>query len=381
MSYDLFVAMAKPVSATYIESFIAQYPGLIVTGALREDANMVVEQVTGTSTIPLFTIDGGPAEEDDLPEPLADAIRAVRWSVMISVPEAGRPDGVRLGQALARSLAEECRGAVYDPQTDEIIWPGGRRQQDKSATIKEERLPIIEVKWYFPLSRLGGDTPRRLLDVLGRTVNEAVPRRFDGQRLEPGNEEAFYAFWRDSIVTLSDGFWWWNPVRPYFQGSIYVQRTYVTQGQRTVPSWSLEIPIDGRPVADNSRRREAVREMFVAIAAELGAFYGHAQVVRNYIATRRGLYLDGQTEHSFSDSWWTGIPPISTWLTWFGESYRGKVAEALAGWPVEEYPGGLFLRAAEQPANRDELAGRFPSLPASLVRRGDTSAQHLPDFQ
>ena len=74
-----------------------------------------------------------------------------------------------------------------------------------------------------------------------------------------------------------------------------------------------------------------------------------------------------------------GLPAAPTWLAWFGRPYADLVRSTVAPFIHEERNGGLFVRLADEPANRDQLTACFPALPLDLIaRRKDTPAAWEP---
>ncbi len=377
MSYDLHIATRIEPTEEQVRALLGRQEELTVRGGLGAHANLLVEQVTPAGVIPLFTIDGGPAEADDLMLELAASIKSPRWSGMISIPYSGAPAAARIALSVALSIAERYRGVVFDPQTAEVILPrGGRKPPPR---IKEERVSVVEVEWFFPISRLAGETPRVLLEILRRTVPDAAPRRFEGTRLADGMEQ-FCALWEKEASSSHDPHLWsWTGVWPSYLSLVMFRRETERGHLDALPAWNLSIPIDLRPVAADAGLRTAVIDLFVSMASTLGAFYAASYVVRGEIAIGHELYSDNETESS-SVYLWEGLPDFPTWLTWFGESYRHEVTEALREFPVEEYANGIFLQIGDKPLNRDELRDRFPRLPPRLFASAPPTERYLPDL-
>lgn len=365
MSYDLEVAIQdKPVLEDVV-AFLRQDESLAWDGNLAAGANLVVEQRTTDGATPIFMVDGpDPVDRGDLPEPLVDLNPAPGWSLMISVHEAARPASVRVARALAHHLARACNGVVYDPQTDEIIRPGGEREKPQREAIR--RASILNLEWVFPLSRFTMESLDLFLSIVKRVLPPALPRSPKGLRaacLDAAQPATSYS---------------WEGREPVYSGSMYVERQgdYPVKGR--IPAWSLVLAVDAGSVLRHGQLRRQVVDLFVQVAEDLGAFYGAAYVRRDYIERGGKLFVDFDTEGYLIPAW-SGLPAFPTWLTWFGAPYYDLVLQSLAGEPIEARPGGLLLRMGDKPMNRDELEGIFPQLPTRLIQNSRIE-QHVTHY-
>jgi len=59
-------------------------------------------------------------ESEDLEQEVISLVQPPRWLVQISVPA---EDDITNAEALASHIAQRCKGVVYDPQADGVIWP------------------------------------------------------------------------------------------------------------------------------------------------------------------------------------------------------------------------------------------------------------------
>src|SRR5436309_13010763 len=97
--------------------------------------------------------------------------------VEISVPAGGEGDDVPDAEALARYIAQRCKGVIYDPQAGAGVWP---KPIAKSRPIprQKEKIRLINLDWYLPRSQASLSTARKFLLILRELCPEAVPRRF-----------------------------------------------------------------------------------------------------------------------------------------------------------------------------------------------------------
>ncbi len=368
------IAVRDEVTQERVVALLAGFGDLIVDGLLEPDSNLVVSTIGPEGTpMGLATIETARVYDDLEPE-LEAVVPDARWSLLISVPYGARPGGVRLAQRLARSIAREYHGAVYDPQADEIV-SGGRRTRPSVAV---ERIALLEAEWFFPLSHLLPETPARLVAILRSTMPEAVPVRAEGRSFHPDRVEEFAAFWQEKAALDEDQTSWrWAAAAPFFEGAVYIRREPSRSG---VPVWSLSLPCDVRSLDQSADAVQRYVTLFIEVARGLGAAFGCSYIRRNYILKRRTLAVDSKTEKGTVLSW-GGLRDFPTWLTWFGEPYRDLVRGALSTVPILEYETGIFLRLGEQPRSRDELQPWFPTLPPQLITPPEALAEVIPPLE
>jgi hypothetical protein len=124
---------------------------------------------------------------------------------------------------------------------------------------------------------------------------------------------------------------------------------------------------DGRALHGDARWCETVVALLPSMARRLGAFYAAAHVERNVIARRSLWYEASHEQVPMPNSWFAGLPPVPTWLAWFGPAYAPHVAAAVAGHAESSIDGALFFHGGPEPMDTDELAARFPALPTALT--------------
>jgi hypothetical protein len=115
-------------------------------------------------------------------------------------------------------------------------------------------------------------------------------------------------------------------------------------------------------VADDSRWREAVVDVFMHAAEAFRAFFAAAQVETGWTVTRNNRLFGTaaslqEGEHILRGRLWQGLPPVPLWLTWYGDGYRDLVRDALRRTEVVERDKGILVRLSEQPLPRTELPG------------------------
>jgi hypothetical protein len=288
---------------------------------------------------------------------------------------------------LAGYIADTWQGAVYDPQEDKVIWPK-RRQQRYVAPVEEQRIRLVGVEWFLPMSQSSSNTPRTLLNSLRRICPEALPTRFGTceppqHRLET-DEELFIGTWESAnAVEWGDSFFW-RSKSPCYGGHIcFPDRRDQYKPEGAERAVHLSMNLDGRALTADSRWCETVVSLTLELARKLKAFYALGYVQRNVIA-RRGIWFDGKSEPSptLPGKWWLGLPQRPAWLVWFGAGYAEVLQANLEHMASAITPDGMLLRFGQKPMDSDELTGVFPLLPRFLIAReeGETHkpAQEIP---
>lgn len=372
MSYDLEIALSRKPTFENIAEFVSSQKGIEASGRLEGGKGNVIVRRTGkVKASPGFTVDGPfQIEEEDLPDELMAFVLAPRWLIQVSVPAASNDKDLSTALALGRALAKVCDGAVYDPQEDKVVFPKGTPKRYK-APAEEQRIRLVNCEWYLPPARFEVTTASELLRLIRRLCPEAAPTRF-GQyeplqhRIEKGNDQPFLDSWKEAAaVDIGDSFFW-KAKSPCYGGSVFFPDWRNEDRPKGVARRiNLSMDFDGRALHGDSRWTETVIALFLELSRKLQAYYAATYVQREVIA-KRGIWLDGRSEDISlpGGQWWTGLPPIPTWLSWFGKPYHSLVKGVSGGF--QEYPEGLFLRLGSEPMDRDQLTGKFPPIPKEL---------------
>lgn len=380
MSWDILVATSRQPDPGAISDLLPDDGSYHASGKLGgPTGNVLVERVRKKGRVPAFTVDGPhDVESEDLPEPLAGAVLAPKFLVEFSASAGSTGRDRTLLKRMARGVARQFDGAVFDPQGDKVLWPT-RRPRTFVAPREQERIRYVSLDWLVLGDGSDERLPVELLRTLRTACPEAVPRRYGDyeplqHRLEPDTEKEFLRLWKElASRELCDGFFW-KARSPSFGGSVFFPdvRARYPNGRPVSPPgavhcWHLSVHFDGRALHGDRRWADAVASLLVLLADRLGAFYATGHVLRNVIA-RRGVWFDGRSEWiSLPSDPFPGLPATPTWLAWFGRAYAPHVAAALEGRASQLPSGAWFFRAGPEPMDADELAGRFPTLPSRLT--------------
>jgi hypothetical protein len=308
-------------------------------------------------------------ENRDLQPPVRQALRGVALVVEMNLPWTLRSEDRLRAYALCERLAMDGGGVVYNPQEDRIVFPD--LPDVAEVPVRQVTKPSLQpgrhlvIEWSLPSA--GPSEGAEFLALLRSFWPGALPTRFGSgepynHRLgDPDGSEAFAALW--------DGGFNWDSKKPVSGGSVNAPHHRIPPGRRT---FLVSVQADSLAIEKDAALCDRVVDLFVAVSTRLGALFGAAYVTRDILEARRGpAYLyreDHILEWAYGDYGvrWLGIPPMTTWLTWYGAPYRPLVASAL-GSVADEIEGGLLVRLGPAPMDKDAVRGLVPPLPPELL--------------
>ena len=201
---------------------------------------------------------------------------------------------------------------------------------------------------------------------------------------DPGGEDAFLDQWRPETSSF-----FWRAKKPVFGGSIFWSPE-VEPPDGAEPKVTLSLDVNATAIETDPLMCDRAVELFVAVASDLGAFFGAGYVTRGVLAGSRGAQWYGEgTENLSSDwisgPWWLGLPVKPTWLSWFGRPYRDLVAASVDGLSAER-ERGLLMRLGPTPLDTDQLRGLAPDLPTELLvkvvtRPGEGPMKYIKEYE
>lgn len=379
MSRDLVVVTSREPEAAQVRRFIQEtYPAADIDGDMDANPWGAVLAVSPRATA--FEIDGPIAiEPDDVDKRVLAFVLAPRWKTELHIAADATKAGEKAFRSLASYLAKSFDGAVFDPQSDNVVWPA-KRQRMFTAAGGEDRIEVVSLVWKLPYAMKRRDTGRAFLDSLRRQLPEGLPRRFGRHepfqgKLERDGIEGFLDDWDAAAAAAYGDRLLFSATAPCFGGRIGFSdpRDGFKWRARAPKCVSIGLDLDGRAFQDE-RWCLAVERLFLTIAEQLGAFYALTYVEQGWGTSRNRLWADAQTEGyplPRADRW-LGIPPVPGWLIWFGGPYAERLRAPLADHIWKARSGGYALKLAPRPASLDRLRDKALPLPAELVAaRGD----------
>jgi len=403
LSNDYDVATKLKPEQSVVDEFVCSRKELSVEGKLGVgDGNVIINRLMSSGFQALAEIYGPfVAEDDDIAEALVATIPAPRWLLQIVVP-AGSQDDVDIALSLAQHVARRCDGAVFDRQSDGVVWhkkeqgvlkkffskPKGQGIATVNIGAEKTRIREVRLEWFLPISSADSRTAKLFLDSMRRVCLEAVPTRFGTfepfqGRLEQGDDSPFIEAWKKAGQAKVLGDVSFRSKRPCFGGGVYISGPEAMRGDDGIRQVHLLTSFDGRPLETDERWRERIVSVFIEISKSLNAFYAHAYVLRNVVLHGNTVGYDGDTEiyPLPMGMRWKGIPPTPTWLTWFGRPYAELVEDEFRNMDVQKMPEGLFVRLGKEPLDLDKLRQFSPRLPDKvLAKMGEDRRAGPADF-
>ena len=368
MSFDIIVATRNPPTRAMVESHLrAARWRLTLTGDLSPDTGIVAESRGLIRSKYLFSLSGPqPAENEDFPAPIQRLIRGAGYLLEMNLPWGLSERELKLAFALCEDLARQCQGAVFDPQDYRIVFPSMPEVASRKKPVRT-RIRQLSLEWFLPASEVRGAAG--FLSVAQRVWSDATPVRFGSyeplryKMAEPGADTQFEDLWADAHTGL-----FWQSKRPVLGGSVFRSPELPEPpGRRGMVH--LAVTVNASGIEGDAALCDQAVELFAGVAHELGAFFGVGYVTRGVLVGTRGTtWYDAETERvTFSfGPWWIGIPPISTWLSWFGEPYVGPVSSSVRN-VASSRNGGLLIRLGSAPMDSDQVRGVAPVLPSELL--------------
>jgi hypothetical protein len=375
LSYDFAIATRTRPKADAIEVFgRALDDELHLVGAFKPDSNVLI--TFGDRDGRTLDVDGpSNVEIEDLPDELAGVVPNAKWLVEVHLPAGSEPGTDALALDLAIHLAREGNGAVFDPQTGRIRWPSGVTPRPRRST--EDRIRVVELDWIIPASAMPADGASRWLGLTTSRLPACAPVRFGSYepmqgRLDRDGADGFAAAWAEQEAIPRGGRLWWSARRGGLGGGAsFADSREEFRPARLGRVCRISASVDARPIHRDPANCDALVDFVATVAEDFGASYAAGSVTRDVILRRGRASWDGRSESGPLPraSWWVGLPALSTWLAWFGEPYRDRVAAAVAPWIVRQGPNGALARFGAEPMDMDELRGVFPALPPELLAR------------
>jgi hypothetical protein len=364
VSYDLAVYVPEAVEGADLRELIAAQNALGVDNFDDEGGWVAVSR--GPQRRYCFTVDGPfRVEPEDVPEDVTAAVLGVTHMYGVTVEGSATAD-IPHAVRFARRLAQSAGGAVVDQQTD-AVWARGA-SRTASRPERDERADVVCLTWYARKSDVDDGFGEVYPTLCRRLLPEALPRRFGEfeplqAKLRDVGDDGFAEAWRDATSRVL-----FSATTPCIAGSISARPST----RHPLRVWDMTLDLHFEPLAD-SRWRDAVRQLFVAIADHLRAFYASAEVTRGHIWNGRSMWSDQSTEWPISPArrdGWMGLPPYPVWWAWYGAPYRSLVGSEPPRGHSASHDRGLLHELADAPVDRDQLT-RLVTRHRGLRRRAE----------
>lgn len=367
MSFDIIIATRNPPTRDMVESHVrASRWRLSLTGDLSPDSGIVAESAGLLRRKYVFNLSGPqPAENEDFPAPVQRLVRGSGYLLEMNLPWGLPERDIMRAYALCEHLAKACDGCVFDPQGDRIVFPD---LPDRKAHRERVETPVrqLSLEWFFADSApVNGST---FLATVQRVWPQAMPTRFgtyDPMRFKMADATGrtdFMIMWEDGRS------FFWKSAKPVIGGSFF-RSPGIAESPAMRRQVQLSVSLNATAIESHPAVCDRAVNLFLAVAQELGAFFGAGYVTRDVLLGNRGDVWYGPDTESIGFTrgpWWIGLPPTQTWLTWFGKPYRSLLPTDVEASGVA-HADGLLVRLGPAPMDADQLRGLTLSLPTELV--------------
>jgi hypothetical protein len=308
--------------------------------------------------------DSTPVLPEDLPDGAQSLLPGIAFLTELSLsPIGASKSAFEIMNRTATALAKVAHGLIHDRQKDTFTTPRGVTRL--APFEKTESASLLTLSWWFIEGPLAQRNVGPLIDVLEKTLPEALPRRYGGYEppqflYEVEGRQHFESFVAEEKLIVV-----WYPHAPVAGVDIGVP-DHVGGTRRGFRCGRLEIELDSS-VLKQPGWELAIKRAWNAVSLVVQPFYGDVRTLHGHTRTRNGRYMfTPRTEHHpVTAWWWRGVPSGPVHAAVIGEPYR-KLWPAFAAHAETE--GGLsFMSACDWKADVNALADIGP-VPADIAQ-------------
>lgn len=244
---------------------------------------------------------------EDVREDIASLLPGIEFLTRITI--SGDPPKAFFAKSwtLARKLAVECHGVLFDPQTGNLLTPTGVKRF--LPTKREETFSITSLSWWSLDQAVCEPTGiERFVATIERLLPEGLPRRYGlwepPQHVYAKNgRDSFVDFLKEHIHEVIV----WYPSRPVL--SVSLERPNST-GPTRLGFRTCRLNVDIETSAFEQPGWEThVRRVWHELSELMRPFYGDVRVLAGYSKVGGGLAVGpGAEQHPVKSWWWRGIP-------------------------------------------------------------------------
>jgi hypothetical protein len=302
---------------------------------------------------------------ENVPPEIGHRIVGIQFLTRLSVEGNAPRAAMTLQRAVARAIAKNCRGLVYDPQNEQVF--GASTQPRPALKVEGESIELLSMSWWFsggPLTTRQG--LNELILFFERHIPAFLPRRYGDYepakfRFDRNNFEHFAgaAFSAPLVFVWDTGgllgvhyahangpAWKWAPGLGDYAFRLSSLRLTCPLRFLDDPGWSV-----------------ALTNAWQAISAMAHPIYGDVRILSGWIARGTRLYANSKTE-SHPIRTWRGLPQTLGVAMALGEPY-------LSLWPqMRRYSvdGTLALVTVPDWRSRENVSDLAGNPPAELCQ-------------
>lgn len=380
VSYDFKIATNARFTEQQLRNFINSIQNVSIESS---DMNhILIGRKVNDKVIHSFSCDiNNIVDLDDVDEVFTEIVLSPKWLYEISVPSSSTKIDICFAKKLSEFIANECKGAAFDPQLEKIIFPKGKIKRYLTPSV-EERINVIEFRWFISVNSLTNDTITNFISTIKKILPEALPNRYGEYEPLQYKLDKLENFTECIIENKSKGDTvFFKSTSPCFGGSISTSfNKFKPDNVKLTSQFSLSF--DARPFEKDSNWNDVLVNLFIQLSIKLNAYYAMGYVEENIIAKRNSKWYDGYCKtYSLPPlKWWNGIPNSPMWLNWYGKPYIQEVEHSFLNSKILKFDSGFFFKNKEFPATLGNLKGSFPKISENLLASSNNPAHFIPNI-
>lgn len=247
-------------------------------------------------------------EPGDVPEEVMPLLPGIEFLTRLHLEPISAPGSAHtLLSRVARSLARDAHGVVFDPQAGSAGTPPGVKRLPGRG--RAEVFAALEFNWWFldgPLLADGGVS--RLVGALESLLPEALPKRYGEYeppqfRYDAEGRAHFEDFLAENMGTILV----WYPSRPV--AGIWIDARPgdgLTRWGFTPSTFSITVEAS---VLEMPGWEVALRRLWREVSLLIRPFYGDVRTLRGYLRAGATYSVTAETEqHPVDGPRWNGVP-------------------------------------------------------------------------
>ena len=247
-------------------------------------------------------------EPEDVPEEVMPLLPGIEYLTRLHLEPVSAPRSAHaLLARVARSLAKDAHGVVFDPQEGSVTTPPGVKRLPGGG--RPDVFSVIELNWWFldgPLLEEGGVS--RLVGTLESLLPEALPKRY-GEfeppqfRYDVEGRAHFEDFLAENMGTLLV----WYPSRPVV--GVWIDAhpgDGLTRWGFTPSTFSITVEASALEMPG---WQLALERLWREVSLLIRPFYGDVRTLGGYIRGGATYSVTAETEqHPVDGPRWNGVP-------------------------------------------------------------------------
>jgi len=364
MSYDIQIWSVRKVS---------------LPSALLNEQDWEAGEDSWTHAGKTWQLTVGPSDRvlpEDVPEDVLPLLPGIQFLTEIILEPISAPrSAYSLLEQVARHIARESHGVIFDRQTGAMTTPAGVTRYQSPR--REERFSILEMSWWFTDGPLFSDEGLvSFIELLEKFLPEALPRRYG---LYEPPQYTFTETGKDHFLQFlqehhCQGVVWY-PRRPVLDVGLAIDKNF-GPSPRGFRASLVTMTFDSQ-VLDQPGWPAGLMEFWKQASHIITPFYGDIRILDGWIRMGTSYGSDGKAEgHPVYGPWWGGIPGSLGQAAVLGEPYLSLWSAFATAGNLSE---GLAFLTTTDWKKKEEVSALIGGVPTDIAQpsRFDQSPQIL----